>query len=167
MVIKTKISDLAKDLGKSNKDIIDIFTEVCGGAAKKPATVDKITKDNSVKNFDSYFKAGEKKQAKNKNQNKEQSKAQNKNQEQSQNKKQNQSKNKNQNQNQGKPVAPKKEKAVTEKDKKRESQAAILQMAEQAALIQELTVLILKSIIRNMRILPLHHQWVIIRKNRN
>ncbi len=101
MVIKTKISDLAKDLGKSNKDIIDIFTEVCGGAAKKPATVleeqelnmffDKITKDNSVKNFDSYFKAGEKKQAKNKNQNKEQSKAQNKNQEQSQNKKQTQS----------------------------------------------------------------------------
>lgn len=141
MVIKTKISDLAKDLGKSNKDIIDIFTEVCGGAAKKPATVleeqelnmffDKITKDYSVRNFDDYFKAGEKKQAKNKNQNKEKNKAQNKNQEQAQNKNQNQNKNKNQNQ--GKLVAPKKEKAVTEKDKKRESQAAILQMAEQAA----------------------------------
>lgn len=111
MVIKVKVSDVAKDFGKSNKEIIELFDKYCGGPAKKASTVleenelnilfDKITIQNSVKNFDAYFKSGT---AKTKPEN----------------------------------AAPKKQdkpakKAETAKDKKRESQAAILQMAEQAA----------------------------------
>lgn len=112
MVIKVKVSDVAKDFGKSNKDIIDLLSEYCDGPAKKASTVleenelniifDKITLQNSVKNFDEYFKSAHKAEKK---------------------------KDK-------KPQDGKKEekpKAVTAKDKKRESQAAILQMAEQAA----------------------------------
>lgn len=111
MVIKVKVSDVAKDFGKSNKEIIELLDKYCGGLAKKASTVleenelnilfDKITIQNSVKNFDAYFKSGT---AKTKPEN----------------------------------AAPKKQdkpakKAETAKDKKRESQAAILQMAEQAA----------------------------------
>lgn len=111
MVIKVKVSDVAKDFGKSNKEIIELLDKYCGGPAKKASTVleenelnilfDKITIQNSVKNFDAYFKSGT---AKTKPEN----------------------------------AAPKKhdkpaKKAETAKDKKRESQAAILQMAEQAA----------------------------------
>lgn len=111
MVIKVKVSDVAKDFGKSNKEIIELLDKYCGGPAKKASTVleenelnilfDKITIQNSVKNFDVYFKSGT---AKTKPEN----------------------------------AAPKKQdkpakKAETAKDKKRESQAAILQMAEQAA----------------------------------
>ena len=111
MVIKVKVSDVAKDFGKSNKEIIELLDKYCGGPAKKASTVleenelnilfDKITIQNSVKNFDAYFKSGT---AKTKPEN----------------------------------AAPKKQdkpakKAETAKDKKRESQAAILQMAEQAA----------------------------------
>ncbi len=105
MVIKVKVSDVAKDLGKQNKDIIELLSAYCDGPAKKAGTVltenelnvvfDKITQENSVKNFDSYF-ASKKQDAK-----KESKKS--------------------------KPAKS------SEKDKKRQSQAAILQMAEQAA----------------------------------
>ena len=111
MVIKVKVSDVAKDFGKSNKEIIELLDKYCGGPAKKASTVleenelnilfDKITIQNSVKNFDAYFKSGAAKAKKEK------------------------------------PAAQKQDKpakkAETAKDKKRESQAAILQMAEQAA----------------------------------
>ncbi len=111
MVIKIKVSDIAKDFGKQNKEIIEVLDQYCEGPAKKAATAlsedelnilfDKLTQDNSVSNFDSYFaqkkatpkkKAAPKKDAK-------------------------------------KEVDPKDE----AKNKKRQSQAAILQMAEQAA----------------------------------
>lgn len=105
MVIKVKVSDVAKDLGKQNKDIIELLSAYCDGSAKKAGTVltenelnvvfDKITQENSVKNFDSYF-ASKKQDAK------------------KESKKSKPAKN-------------------SEKDKKRQSQAAILQMAEQAA----------------------------------
>ncbi len=111
MVIKVKVSDVAKDFGKSNKEIIELLDKYCGGPAKKASTVleekelnilfDKITIQNSVKSFDAYFKSGEAKAKKEKPAVKKQDK-------------------------------PAK-KAETAKDKKRESQAAILQMAEQAA----------------------------------
>lgn len=111
MVIKVKVSDVAKDFGKSNKEIIELLDKYCGGPAKKASTVleenelnilfDKITIQNSVKSFDAYFKSGAAKAKKEK------------------------------------PAAQKQDKpakkAETAKDKKRESQAAILQMAEQAA----------------------------------
>ncbi|MGN0524051.1 MAG: translation initiation factor IF-2 [Eubacterium sp.] len=107
MVIKVKVSDIAKDFGKQNKEVIEILSQYCEGPAKKPATVltedelnilfDKITQENSVKSFDSYFSA-KKKTAK---------KADG-----------------------GAKPAPKKDDA---KSKKHQSQAAILQMAEQAA----------------------------------
>ena len=110
MVIKVKVSDIAKDFGKTSKDIIGILGEYCEGPAKKASTVleeeelnilfDKLTIANSVENFDAYFKMAEEKPAK-------KEKAEKK--------------------------PAEKKKAVTEKDKKRESQAAILQMAEQAA----------------------------------
>lgn len=111
MVIKVKVSDVAKDFGKSNKEIIELLDKYCGGPDKKASTVleenelnilfDKITIQNSVKSFDAYFKSGAAKAKKEK------------------------------------PAAQKQDKpakkAETAKDKKRESQAAILQMAEQAA----------------------------------
>ncbi len=110
MVIKVKVSDIAKDFNLANKDIISILGEYCEGPAKKASTVleeeelnilfDKLTIANSVKSFDAYFKSAEEKPAKKEKTEK-------------------------------KPAE--KKKAVTEKDKKRESQAAILQMAEQAA----------------------------------
>lgn len=106
MVIKVKVSDVAKDFGKTNKDIINILSSYCEGSAKKANTVleenelnilfDKLTQDNSVESFDEYFSmadSGEKKPAQ---------------------KKQNTSVKKPEN-------------------KKHQSQAAILQMAEQAA----------------------------------
>ncbi len=110
MVIKVKVSDIAKDFGLTSKEIIGILGEYCDGPAKKASTVleeeelnilfDKLTLANSVDNFDAYFKSGEQKPKKEK----------------------------------AEPKKPaEKKKAVTEKDKKRESQAAILQMAEQAA----------------------------------
>lgn len=106
MVIKVKVSDIANDFGKNNKDIINLLSEYCEGSAKKANTVleenelniilDKLTADNSVDSFDSYFSAGHKTEKK----------------------------------------APKKKETSTEKkpeNKKHQSQAAILQMAEQAA----------------------------------
>ena len=38
MVIKIKVSEIAKDLGKSNKDIIEILDAYCDGPAKKAGT---------------------------------------------------------------------------------------------------------------------------------
>lgn len=73
MVIKIKVSDVAKDFGKTNKDIIAILSEYCSGPAKKANTVleeselnivfEKLTQDNSVQNFDSYFQASGKNDA--------------------------------------------------------------------------------------------------------
>lgn len=102
MIIKVKVSDVAKDFGKNNKDIIGILSNYCEG--KKTANTvleenelnilfDKLTQDNSVASFDEYFgsvKKAEKPQAKK--------------------------------------AAPKKT-----DNKKLQNQAAILQMAEQAA----------------------------------
>lgn len=118
MVIKVKVSDVAKDFGKTNKEIIETLGKYCDGPAKKAGTVleedelnilfDKITIESSVKSLDSYFNAGaakKKEKAAGKGE-KKQDKAS---------------------------AKSKGEKAPSEKDKKRESQAAILQMAEQAA----------------------------------
>lgn len=102
MIIKVKVSDVAKDFGKNNKDIIGILSNYCEG--KKTANTvleenelnilfDKLTQDNSVASFDEYFgsvKKAEKPQEKK--------------------------------------AAPKKT-----DNKKLQNQAAILQMAEQAA----------------------------------
>ena len=110
MVIKIKVSEIAKDLGKSNKDIIEILDTYCDGPAKKAGTAlsdeelnvifDKITQDSSVSNFDSYYA---KKKAKPVSEKKPAKKS-----------------------------APK-DKKDDAKAKKHQSQAAILQMAEQAA----------------------------------
>ena len=110
MVIKIKVSEIAKDLGKSNKDIIEILDAYCDGPAKKAGTAlsdeelnvifDKITQDSSVSNFDSYYA---KKKAKPISEKKPAKKS-----------------------------APK-DKKDDAKAKKHQSQAAILQMAEQAA----------------------------------
>lgn len=111
MVIKYKVSDIAKDLGKNNKDIINILSEYCEGPAKKANTVleenelnilfDKLTEDNSVESLNDYFnsakKAEKKKPAEKKN------------------------------------AASKEKKDDKEENKKHKNQAAILQMAEQAA----------------------------------
>ena len=106
MVVKVRVSDIAKDFGKNNKDIINILSEYCSEPAKKANTVlepneldillDKLTADNSVKSFDDYFAAG--------NTASKQSKA--------------------------KSEKPKEKKP---ENKKHQNQAAILQMAEQAA----------------------------------
>ena len=68
MVIKVKVSDVAKDFGKTNKEIIETLGKYCDGPAKKAGTVleedelnilfDKITIESSVKSLDSYFNAG-------------------------------------------------------------------------------------------------------------
>lgn len=102
MIIKIKVSDVAKDFGKNNKDIIGILANYCEG--KKTANTvleenelnilfDKLTQDNSVKSFDEYFEQGKK------------------------------------------AAKPQQKKAASQKteNKKLQNQAAILQMAEQAA----------------------------------
>lgn len=102
MVIKVKVSDVAKDFGKENKEIINILAQ--HGKSKKSASTnldenelniifEHITQNNSVKSLDGYFAASSKKK---------------------QNK-------------------PKKDKPKKSENKKHQSQAAILQMAEQAA----------------------------------
>ena len=67
MTGKYKISDLAKDFNKSSKEIISIVTELTGSEKKSGASLneeeiglffDKITKDNSVKDFKKYFATG-------------------------------------------------------------------------------------------------------------
>lgn len=111
MVIKYKVSDIAKDFGKNNKDIINILSEYCEGPAKNANTVleenelnilfDKLTEDNSVESLNDYFNSAKKAEKK-------------------------------------KPVekknaASKEKKDDKEENKKHKNQAAILQMAEQAA----------------------------------
>lgn len=102
MIIKVKVSDVAKDFGKNNKDIIGILSNYCEG--KKTANTvleenelnilfDKLTQDNSVASFDEYFGSVKKAEK------------------------------------------PQEKKAASKKtdNKKLQNQAAILQMAEQAA----------------------------------
>lgn len=111
MVIKYKVSDIAKDFGKNNKDIINILSEYCEGPAKKANTVleenelnilfDKLTEENSVESLDDYFNCAKK----------------------AEKKKPNEKKN----------AASKEKKDDKEENKKHKNQAAILQMAEQAA----------------------------------
>ncbi len=107
MLIKVKVSDVAKDFGKTSKEIAQILVDYCGGAAKKPSSVleenelnvlfDKITQDNNSESLDAYFATRKPQQAK----------------------------------------KPAEKKPAKEKDdqkaKRHQSQAAILQMAEQAA----------------------------------
>ncbi|MCH5317864.1 MAG: translation initiation factor IF-2 [Eubacterium sp.] len=110
MVIKVKVSDIAKDFGKTNKEIIEILSKYCEGPAKKASTVleeselnvlfDKITIENSVKDLNAYFNSAKPKETAEKKE---------------------------------KPKPAEKKAAPTQKDKRRENQAAILQMAEQAA----------------------------------
>ena len=114
MVIKFKVSDVAKDFGKNNKDIINILSEYCDGPAKKANTVleenelnilfDKLTADNSVESLDNYFNSAKK----------------------SDKKKTKDSKNESAN-------VSKDNKEKKGENKKHKNQAAILQMAEQAA----------------------------------
>ena len=114
MVIKFKVSDAAKDFGKNNKDIINILSEYCDGPAKKANTVleenelnilfDKLTADNSVESLDNYFNSAKK----------------------SDKKKTKDSKNESAN-------VSKDNKEKKDENKKHKNQAAILQMAEQAA----------------------------------
>ena len=114
MVIKFKVSDVAKDFGKNNKDIINILSEYCDGPAKKANTVleenelnilfDKLTADNSVESLDNYFNSAKK----------------------SDKKKTKDSKNESAN-------VSKDNKEKKDENKKHKNQAAILQMAEQAA----------------------------------
>lgn len=114
MVIKFKVSDVAKDFGKNNKDIINILSEYCDGPAKKANTVleenelnilfDKLTADNSVESLDNYFNSAKK----------------------SDKKKTNDGKNESAN-------VSKDNKEKKDENKKHKNQAAILQMAEQAA----------------------------------
>lgn len=111
MVIKYKVSDIAKDFGKNNKDIINILSEYCEGPAKKANTVleenelnilfDKLTEDNSVESLNDYFNSAKK----------------------AEKKKPDEKKN----------AASKEKKDDKEENKKHKNQAAILQMAEQAA----------------------------------
>lgn len=114
MVIKFKVSDVAKDFGKNNKDIINILSEYCDGPAKKANTVleenelnilfDKLTSDNSVESLDNYFNSAKKPDKK----------------------KTKDSKNESAN-------VSKDNKEKKDENKKHKNQAAILQMAEQAA----------------------------------
>ena len=114
MVIKFKVSDVAKDFGKNNKDIINILSEYCDGPAKKANTVleenelnilfDKLTADNSVESLDNNFNSAKK----------------------SDKKKTKDSKNESAN-------VSKDNKEKKDENKKHKNQAAILQMAEQAA----------------------------------
>ncbi|MBQ7579778.1 MAG: translation initiation factor IF-2 [Clostridia bacterium] len=65
MVIKYKLSDVAKDFNKQNKDIIELLAKHIDGPKKKAtnALEDKeldivfevLTQENSVESFDSYF----------------------------------------------------------------------------------------------------------------
>lgn len=117
MVVKIKVSDIAKDFGKQSKEIIEILDTYCDGPARKAATAlteqelnvlfDKLTQAHSVKDFNSYFAQKKVQQTE---------KKPTKTAEQ-------------------KPKKTAKGDAKTDdaKSKKHQSQAAILQMAEQAA----------------------------------
>lgn len=110
MVIKMKVSDLAKDFGAPNKAIIEMLSKYCEGPAKKASSVlneeelnilfDAITQVTALKSLDPYFATRKPKKAEEKTAKTEK-----------------------------KDAKPK----TDSKSKKHQSQAAILQMAEQAA----------------------------------
>ena len=67
MTNKYKISELAKDFNIKSKDLINIITEITGSEKKSGATLNEeeiglvfgyLTKENSVKDFNSYFAMG-------------------------------------------------------------------------------------------------------------
>ena len=64
---KYKVSDLAKDLGLTSKDISALVQKLTGAEKKSGATLnekeigmvfDAVTRENSVENFDAYFATG-------------------------------------------------------------------------------------------------------------
>ncbi len=65
MIEKYRVSELAKDLGTSSKELITMLDQQFGGEGKKSQTAltkeeldfvfEKYTKENSVKNLDGYF----------------------------------------------------------------------------------------------------------------
>ncbi len=68
MTNKYKLSDLAKDFGMKSKELIDIVTALTGEEKKSGATLgeneiaavfNKLTLDNQVKSFDTYFATGD------------------------------------------------------------------------------------------------------------
>ncbi len=68
MTNKYKLSDLAKDFNMKSKELIDILTALTGSEKKSGASLDenevalifnKLTLDNQVKSFDSYFATGD------------------------------------------------------------------------------------------------------------
>ena len=68
MMVKYKVSDIAKDFGVQSKEIISILsnhiedTKKTGSAlneAELDIVFDVMTQNNQVENFDSYFKSGE------------------------------------------------------------------------------------------------------------
>ncbi len=68
MTNKYKISELAKDFNMKSKDLIAIITEITGNEKKSGAALkedeiglvfEKVTAQNSVKNFKEYFATGE------------------------------------------------------------------------------------------------------------
>ncbi|MBR4072392.1 MAG: hypothetical protein IKK24_00495, partial [Clostridia bacterium] len=67
MTNKYKLSDLAKDFGKTAKEISALILDVTGAEKKSGASLgeeeiaivfNELTKANSVKSFDSYFATG-------------------------------------------------------------------------------------------------------------
>ena len=69
MMVKYKVSDLAKDFGLQSKDIVNILVKEIDSAKKTSSTLeeaeldlifDVLTKQNAVKSFDEYFATGAK-----------------------------------------------------------------------------------------------------------
>ncbi len=69
MMVKYKVSDLAKDFSMQSKDIVSILADEIGSTKKTGSTLDEqeldlvfdiLTKKNSVKSFDEYFATGAK-----------------------------------------------------------------------------------------------------------
>lgn len=69
MMIKYRVSEVAKDFGKTTKEVVGILAEF-DDAPKKSMTAleeneldlvfERLTQANQVENFDEYFAAGEK-----------------------------------------------------------------------------------------------------------
>ena len=75
MMIKYRVHEVAKDFGVSSEDIIAILSKYCEGEKKRMTVLEeneldiifeKLTRDNAVKSFKSYFETGAKKAAKKK-----------------------------------------------------------------------------------------------------
>ncbi|MBR6693863.1 MAG: translation initiation factor IF-2 [Clostridia bacterium] len=69
MMVKYKVSDLAKDFGLQSKDIVAILVNELQSTKKTSSTLDEaeldlifdvLTKENEVKSFDAYFETGAK-----------------------------------------------------------------------------------------------------------